>query len=391
MQVVRCMLIGMVAGLAIGCVEDDPSSLKVSTNPQHSVMSDREGELMGNVYGMEPGATFYVELEPYTPEDGAWVRGPHSWTMWVDPNLHGGRNYMFEWGDPRDAGICGALDDYATRTGEEVHYNAGVKETGVEKHCIRPGTYWLRLRNGSPTGVVEKEVVIDYLGTGTINGAAVIVADLTSSKSQTVAEMHASPAVFDFIVHFDLTGGSPVGVTPVLDIENATSDRLKNWFENQGSPSGSELNHFRASVARSSTGWNKHDKGTFMAKLFWDESSADKLVTNGYNPRHGDLWMLRTMQYGDTIKTSRTVGVGMGMLRPDATPSNTVLAPRSITVSRTGPAAPIANIGVQSTSTWKSTGPVPQRWHLGSWRELPLLLVVRQWDDMARRDDRHDR
>lgn len=341
-------------GILLGCADQqDPASMREPAGPQFDYLIDGEGELMGDVYFVG-GENFYVELEPFTPAQGSWRNGAHSWTMWVDPNRHNGRNYMFEWGDPADGGICSELYQYnaSPRIGKtEVHYESpGVIGTGMEKHCIRPGTYWIRLRDGSPSGPPIEEFIIDYEG---VIGA---VWDSTKGVRQFVQDRSASAGVFDLIVHFDLNKNQYATTTVALDLENAGANRLKNWFRNQGSPAGNETDFFRASVARTVSSWNRHDKGAFLARLYWDTARAGrKLDTNYYSTRHNDEWLLRTMQYGDSIEASRTVYVGAEFKRPDRNPNSPIDIARAIQFTRTAPPAPVADITFESGATWMNT------------------------------------
>lgn len=91
------------------CIDNDHSIIETRQNPS-MLASLAEGELMGSIFSPAHN-DYYVELAPRFESDDDWVYAPHSWTIWADtarhPTTYGVRNWMYEWSDPRDGGLCG--------------------------------------------------------------------------------------------------------------------------------------------------------------------------------------------------------------------------------------------------------------------------------------------
>jgi hypothetical protein len=348
-------MVAAISTAAAACVDREDGGSLEPKNTSLSSYSFAEGELMGDIFS---GTTndYYVELSPRSSTDDDWVKGAHSWRMWADTGRHftsqGRRNWMFEWADPNDGGICGSLDAYNSggARATEVHKEyEGHVPTEPEKHCIRPGRYWFRVYKGVSSDVLVKEFEIEYLaGAATAPGAVINVLDTMTGDTQSVqsATPLGAASVHDFVVNIDRQSGTYTE-TAVLDLENVGSVPYDTTFANQAIVAGNENDHFRASVARSSVGWNRHTRGRMLAQLQWDTLQAGKLATFWYNPNSGqnDRSIIRTMQYGDTVSQSRDIPVGLVLMRPD----------EAIAFTRAQTVPPIADITVQSENTWQYT------------------------------------
>jgi hypothetical protein len=325
--------------------------------------ADEEGELLGKVWDDSGGTKgiYYVVLEPLQSLGSYPLVQPWSGTMWADTGAHY-HGWMYEWSDPLAGGKCGDLTDYLagdTVRHHETHWsgpNSTPDTTGPEVHCVMPGRYQFTLRMSNPEGDVVKQFPIEYLawlGTGLTK-----VDNATLDLDEALEDLYGErddTSWQDLTIQVDLSGNAGNSDTPVLHIQNAraTWDSLR--FQDEASPSGNEDDHFRFSGAGSSITWNRSAfEGKALSRLYFDLGPypATDLNSTGYYDARSDTqaYGIRIHQFAEHVTASRTVRVGLELMRPDEDPGDTVnAAKRTIQITRE---TPVACIRPVYDSTW---------------------------------------
>lgn len=314
----------------------------VELSPQYS-----EEEFFGHVYenGEPTRSTSYTAtLSPSDPVTASRLRQPQEGTMFADPNHVG--SWMYGWYDPRGSGGCGSLQAYlagdTTARLTETHRTAPGQPlpTYKERHCIRPGTYDFEVV-GAAGGRLMR---IDYLQNAVDSAGSTIYITNAPAGVQEVTdpETYADANTFsDYVVHVDFTA-SGYQETARLDVENALSEPLKRTFANQASPAGTQQDWFRFSTAQSSSGWNLSNRGTYLAKLYWDYTRDLAIATNYYDPK-STAYLIRSHQFASHVTSSRDVIVGFELKRPDEDTSSSSVVTRTVTVTVNQPPQPLVN------------------------------------------------
>ena len=322
-----------------------------------------EGEVFGNIWqnGARASGNRQVILEAITDATQSRLRQPHSDTIWADPEaglpFHG--KWMLEWSDPADGGQCGGLTTYLaggdSARQPEAHWPApGQPPQGKERHCVRPGTYRFTVTGVEPSKVFR----VDYIPLALASGILRTVYDSTKDTTQWLESFDYDDAsgnpVHDLPVHVDLTpSGSD---TPVLDVENAFSAPTKSWFKNQPNPSGTELDWYRFSGARSVSTWSVAPSGKMLSRLYWDLERNPGRGSNYFNG-HAPGYVIRHYQrFVEHVLESRNAIVALELMRPDEAPNDTInTARRTIAITRVTPGPPVACATFQGTTTWRTT------------------------------------
>lgn len=254
----------------VSCEQPVSEPSRVWPGASYALAGDTTGaepEVFGDIYvnGVrteDPG--YYIELQPDEETTG---RLPHysAW-MWADTaagDQQHPKAWMFGWFDPKASGNCGgSLEAYPDTNNrlDEIHWSGpGTPPSGKEKHCIRPGRYELRVWYGE--GQLRKHLWIDYIPL--VPGAGGHAKRIWNSTYGIYEALEAvdyddpSNVWIDVVAQIDLTPG-PFQDSSVLDAQNAgPSDPYGGTFANQSPLSGTDLDWFRFSVARSGSTWDR--------------------------------------------------------------------------------------------------------------------------------------
>lgn len=153
----------------------------------------------------------------------------------------------------------------------------------------------------------------------------------------------------------DLTGGS-YSETRALDVENALGHPEKDTFQNQSTPSGTELDYFRFSVARDTSTWNVHNLGTMLTRLFWKYGAdfSNPEVTGYYDASHTSVVnpIIRPHSFVTDVTQSGVDTVAVELMRPDEQPDSSTVTKRTLQITRT---TPIACATFEGLTTWRLT------------------------------------
>lgn len=269
---------------ATGCHGDEPAA-PFSINADLHTGSE-EGEFFGRLLlnGTPIADTGYtISLVPADPATASRLRYPDP-TMWVNPAGYANSGNMWDFFDPKAGGNCGSLARYLSGNPQdtipdstggagqrlyEIHRpgpGQPIPTNAAEKHCIRPGRYRVTI---SGPGGVEQVFDVDYLPiVPSQPGASSYkpVWNITSARAEALEAVVYDDTTNlwqDLVLHRDATITSYVD-TVILDVQNALSNPALDTFLNHPTPAGSELDHFRFSVARSQSGWHVASQGTSL-------------------------------------------------------------------------------------------------------------------------------
>lgn len=348
-----------------------------------------EGELLGNVYdgsGLSSATNLYFELIPADNQTSNYLNGTNfDQSLWVNPSAPLYRS--IEYFNPEADGPCGTsyADFLSGNSGAEVH-DSGPSSgpSGSEGHCIIPGYYRVRLRQG-PT--VIKDFFIDYIPGGSSGNPAPIATAGDGTQMWIEAPAFNPTATLDYpdlVVNFHLNPPSGYTDTSVLDIENAKSNLNKSSFSIQGSLSGTVTDWFRYRTDRSSTNWSLASRGRMLMGVWWDNN--DVFDRSGFFD-NAERPVLRVHKYEDDgVTAPATVVAGLEVKRPDEDPQSAPTVTRNISIE-VDP-TPTACFTQDATSTWRYTDQflkancsqgtdLEYRWDTGSgygaWTDDPVL------------------
>jgi hypothetical protein len=355
-------LSALAALLVLETCTRDPSApgRGITASVSNPLSGGIEGEFFGNIWSngvVSRDAAYYMDLEPSDQATANRLRYYNA-TTWADTSVGhtGGARWMYEWSDPKAGGNCGNLATYLAGDttkpfgqggrSPEVHWPApNVTPAGVEKHCIRPGTYLLTIRRG---GSVTKQLRVDYLPIVPLApgaNAAKLIWNVTAQSNEALEALNYDDTTSvwqDLVVQADLTGGS-YSETRVLDVENALSNPAKDTFVNVAAPSGTQLDYFRFSVARDTSTWNVNNQGTMLTRLFWKYGVDVSRVTAFYDAGHTvGLSIIRPHAFNADVTQSGTDTVAVELMRPDEQPDSAATTKRTIQVTLTS--QPLTNV-----------------------------------------------
>ena len=353
------LLVAFSATVAIEACERQPSA-----PPAASIQSDPlggfEGEFFGNIW--ENGhktkdPSFMVVLRPANAPTAARLRFYRD-SMWADTT---GSAWMYEWSDPKGGGNCGDLTTFLAsdtlkpaghggRYPESHRVSPNVAPVGVEKHCLRPGTYEFIVKEN---GLIIKDVFVDYLAlvpadTEGLSPKLIWNAIAQENEAVEALDYNDSFNVFqDLVVHVDLNsvGNSE---TRVLDIQNTLASPVKDTFVDQTSPAGSDLDYFRTSSARSSSTWALYSQGKALSRLYWDYGRNFFQRTGFFdanNPIGRPLLRVHTFSH---VTVNGPDTVALEMMRPDEQPDSTAVTKRVVQITRVTPC-------FEGAATWQIT------------------------------------
>lgn len=238
----------------------------------------------------------------------------------------------------------------------EVHRPApNILPSGVEKHCIRPGSYLLTVRRGSS---VTRQFRVDYLPIVPSSPgayAAKLIYNGTASRNEALEGLNYDDTTSvwqDLVVQVDLSGGS-YSETRVLDVENALNNPTKGTFQDVAAPSGTELDYFRFSVARDNSTWYLNNHGTMLTRLFWKYGVdfSDPRITGYYDAGHTvGMSIIRPHAFSADITQSGTDTVAVELLRPDEQPNLSAVTKRTLQITRV---SPVTCATFEGVSTWQ--------------------------------------
>lgn len=364
----RTVLAAALLGTLILSCDKEPTRPAPSTTPIVILKSDvgTEGELFGNIYSSgttTKDAGYYVTLTPFNSSTAARLHYSN-YTAWADTALGdvGGPRWMYDWSDPKAAGQCGNLFHYLNGLADttyrlaEVH-RPGPNQTpsGVERHCLRPGTYVFTLTHD---GTVVKTFLVDYPAvTPAVRGqiGAKFVWNTTAGKNEVLDDLNYDDTTNvwqDLVVQVDLTSGA-FTQTEVLDLQNAQANPTKDTFTNNASPTGSVSDHFRFSVARSTSTWNtdNQNQGVLLSQLFFNYGKQPTDHSGFYDPAGVNRPLLRIHTFGE-LQGSTTDTSAAEVMRPDQTPDSTRVAKRTLQITRIDP---YACATFEGSTTWQGT------------------------------------
>jgi hypothetical protein len=318
-----------VFAFALGCSDRGPLAPGAAFST-HSPMAP-EGEFIGNLYvnGVKASEGVMVGLEPADLATADRLVDPWNGAMWGNPSF----SRMWEWYDPKGGGGCGDLGPYLQgdtaaryREGHWSGLGQPPDTTQPESHCIRPGVY--RFWVGDYFHPV-KEFLIDYVPIVPAYpgaSAALHVWNQTAGVYETIEARDPDDTVnvwADLVANVDI-GTTSYGETRILRIQNAHSSPENTLFQDEASPSGSETDWFRFSVAGSTSEWPQSE-GTALARLYWDFGrSKTERVTNYYDPVSPNGRIIRLHRFADHVRESREAIVALELMRPDEGPNDTV-------------------------------------------------------------------
>jgi PKD repeat protein len=270
-----------------------------------------------------------VGIEPADPPTANRLVEPWTGSMWAHPSF----SRMWAWYDPKAGGNCGDLGPYlqgdTTGREPEEHWSGPTQfedSTMAESHCIRPGVY--RFWVGDYFEPL-KAFLIDYVPIVPASpgaNAALQVWNQTAGVYETIEARNPDDTGnvwADLVANVDI-GTTSYGETRALWIQNAHSDPEHTLFQDEPSPSGSETDWFRFSVAGSTSEWPQTE-GKALARLYWDFSrSKTDWTTNYYDAITPNGRIIRLHRFADHVKESREAVVALELMRPDEDPKDTI-------------------------------------------------------------------
>jgi hypothetical protein len=327
-----------------------------------------EGELLGDVLLNGLSTTdsgYYVFLETRNDETDSrlviWSGG-----MWVSPAKHNGRNFMFEWIDPRADGACGNLTAYlagdTTARSNELHWASATSPPVIrkERHCIRPGQYRLYLSRNAAGEDPIKVVEFDYVPLRGSPYSALPVTNTSAGTTDNVEELDydaTSYAWSDVFIHFDV--GNPGGTdAATLYAENEGGDPYLTIFTDQPGLGGTPFDYFRFS-SRASTS-STSGFGRLLSRLWWDGSFASD--RSGFYDSHSQTTgLIRTHQFTN-VQVSVTRVVGLETMRPSEQPASAASVTRAVAITVPQPPPPPFQNDISGPELLQPTAPTLYTW-----------------------------
>jgi hypothetical protein len=310
--------LGVVAWLA--CQPESTAPRYVSTqyvatgcgSPGGQKFAD-EPELFGAIFdnGVRSGCGHVVELVP----DGITATRLHS-SFIGELGTNPAFELQFGWWDPSEiGGMCGAgsVDAYENGGSTQPEHHWTQPWSGHEAHCVRPGTYTFSL-DGSLTMKVE------YLQTEgfVLNGAG-------QPQYIEIPTYSSAIGAHDLVINVDLPldrGG--IGTdSPALLIQKVPTgtDPTSTSYAFSGSSnvSGTAADWFRYSML-GSTWPNTYNRGSVLAKLYWDRDANPDDATGFYDAdAYGDP-IIRLHRYPNPTTATRAYHVALELRRPAESP-----------------------------------------------------------------------
>ena len=287
----------------------------------------QEGEIFGSVYenGQRTCANWGVSLVPHADAQSRLHMASYN------PNLTARPIYlnMWEYWEPLTGFPCAAADlNLATyvasgsATSERIHAPSAAKEG----HCVRPGRYTFSLGEW-------RSFDVDY-----IQPSGNSASNTLTGVAEAIEVTAYNPAINlwqDLVINVDFTSSHP-GDTPVLDIQNAGASPYAGTFTNQASPTGTAADWFRFSVARSTSGWTVDNRGSALARLYFDGTDLQQ-ATGYYDHKPEGIPVLRLRRFPNPTTAAKVYSVGLELLRPDEGPDHAPSVVRSVTITRINP------------------------------------------------------